>query len=134
MVGNFGSKWHDMDDQHLHIEVVIADDEQDHVVGAEIEDAHAPDRVVDQGAAIEIVGVHIVAVAAAHVPTVRARVENPVLAANLQIDKKIVVPNQGTEVTEPYCKYNCEQMHAPRVQNNRFLRTKRRWKGVAWRV
>ncbi|OAD53372.1 Serine/arginine-rich splicing factor 2 [Eufriesea mexicana] len=40
-----------------------------HVVGAEIEDAHAPDRVVDQGAAIEIVGVHIVAVAAAHVPT-----------------------------------------------------------------
>lgn len=102
MVGNLGYKWRDMDGQLLHIVAAEADDEEDHGVEAEIGDARAPDRVVDRGAAIEIVGDHTAVVAAARVPIVRARVENPVLAASLQIDKKTVVPNQGTEVIEPY--------------------------------
>lgn len=76
-------------------------DEEDHVAGAEIEDAHVLDHVVDQEVVIEIVGVHTVAVVAVRVLTVKARVESLALVASLQIDKKIVVPNQGTEV-EPY--------------------------------
>lgn len=102
MAGNLEFKWLDMDDQLHHTEVVVADDEEDHVAEAEIEDALVLDLAVDQGAEIEIAGVHIVEVAAAHVPTVRARVESPVLAASLQIGKKTVAPNQGTEVIEPY--------------------------------
>lgn len=101
MVGNLEFKWHDMDDQLHHIEVVVVVDEEDHVAGAEIEDAHVLDHVVDQEVVIEIVGVHTVAVVAVRVLTVKARVESLALVASLQIDKKIVVPNQGTEV-EPY--------------------------------
>lgn len=67
----------------------------DHVAGAEIEDAHVLDHVVDQEVVIEIVGVHIVAVVVARVLTVKVHVESLVLVASLQIDKKIVVPNQG---------------------------------------
>lgn len=67
----------------------------DHVAEAGIEDAHVLDRVVDQGVAIEIVGVRIAVVVVARVPIVRARAESPVLAANLQIGKKTVAPNQG---------------------------------------
>lgn len=67
----------------------------DHVVEAGIEDARVLDLAVDQGAEIEIAGVHIVEAAAAHVLIVRARAESPVLAASLQIGKKTVAPNQG---------------------------------------
>lgn len=67
----------------------------DHAVEAGIEDARVLDPAVDQGAEIEIAGVHIVEAAAARVPTVRARVESLVLAASLQIGKKTVAPNQG---------------------------------------
>lgn len=102
MVGNFEFKWRGMDDLLLHTEVVVAVGEEDHVVEAGIEDVHVLDRVVDQGAAIEIVGVRIAVVVVALVPIVRARAESPVLAANLQIGKKTVAPNQGTEVIEPY--------------------------------
>ncbi|CAK9802190.1 hypothetical protein ANTPLA_LOCUS3115 [Anthophora plagiata] len=90
-----------MDGQHPHTVVAAVVGVEGHAVGAEIEDAHALDRVVDQGAAIEIVGDHTVVVAAAHAPTVRARVENLALAASLRIGKKIVVLNRGTEVIEP---------------------------------
>ncbi|CAD1478519.1 unnamed protein product, partial [Heterotrigona itama] len=65
-----------------------------HVAEAGIEDAHVLDRVVDQGAAIETVGVRIAVVVVARVPIVRARAESPVLAASLQIGKKTVAPNQ----------------------------------------
>lgn len=67
----------------------------DHVVEAGIEDARVLDHAVDQGAEIEIAGAHIVEAAAVRVLTVRAHVENPVLAASLQIGKKTVAPNQG---------------------------------------
>lgn len=67
----------------------------DHVVEAGIEDARVQDPAVDQGAEIEIAGVHTVEAAAAHVPTARARVGSLVLAASLQIGKKTVAPNQG---------------------------------------
>lgn len=102
MEGSSEFKWHVMDDQHLHIVAVVVAVEEDHAAEAGIEDAPVLDRVVDQEAETGIVGDHTAVVAAARVPIVRVLVENPVPAASLRIGRRIVVPNRGTEVIEPY--------------------------------
>lgn len=104
MAGNSEFKWHDMDVQHLLIEaaeVVVVDD---HAVEAGIVGVLDLDPAADRVAAIEIVGALTPAVVVALVLIARARAENHAHAASPRTDRRIAVPNLGTELVKEHAR------------------------------
>lgn len=116
MAGSLEFRWHDMDAQLLHIVAVGVVVVEGPEAEAEIADVLVQGHAVDQGVAIEIADDLTVVVGVVLALTVKALVASPIPGANLRTGKKIVVPNQGTEVTEGYTNTAVNRCKCPKCR------------------